>query len=30
VVSLSSYDYSVPGAKEDFIPQNQPAVAQAG
>ena len=21
--------YSVPGAKEDFIPQNQPAVARA-
>src|ERR1700746_3413196 len=30
VVYRWAYDYSVPGAKEDFIPQNQPAVAQAG
>src|SRR5437867_3213252 len=26
VVYRWAYDYSVPGAKEDFIPQNQPAV----
>jgi cytochrome c oxidase subunit 1 len=25
-----AYDYSVPGAKEDFIPQNQPPAAGAG
>jgi cytochrome c oxidase subunit 1 len=30
VVYRWAYDYSVPGAKEDFIPQNQPAVASAG
>src|SRR5215831_15005028 len=29
VVYRWAYDYSVPGAKEDFIPQNQPAVARA-
>src|SRR5246127_5077306 len=29
VVYRWASDYSVPGAKEDFIPQNQPAVAQA-
>src|SRR5438876_11331024 len=28
VVYRWAYDYSVPGAKEDFIPQNQPAVPQ--
>jgi hypothetical protein len=28
VVSLSSHNYSVPGAKEDFIPQNQPPDAR--
>src|ERR1700726_3241893 len=28
VVSRCAYDYSVPGAKEDFIPQNQPQDAQ--
>src|SRR3981189_1692820 len=28
VVYRWAYDYSVPGAKEDFIPQNQPADAQ--
>jgi cytochrome c oxidase subunit 1 len=25
-----AYDYSVPGAKDDFIPQNQPPAAAAG
>jgi cytochrome c oxidase subunit 1 len=29
VVYRWAYDYSVPGAKEDFIPQNQPPVARA-
>jgi cytochrome c oxidase subunit 1 len=29
VVYRWAYDYSVPGAKEDFVPQNQPAVARA-
>ncbi len=29
VVYRWAYDYSVPGAAEDFIPQNQPAVAGA-
>ena len=24
-----AYDYNVPGAKEDFIPQNQPGPAHA-
>ena len=24
VVNRWAYDYSVPGAKEDYIPQNQP------
>ncbi len=28
VVYRWAYDYSVPGAKEDFIPQNQPPAAQ--
>src|ERR1700751_3188849 len=28
VVYWLAYDYSVPGAKEDFIPQNQPPAAQ--
>src|ERR1700726_1909948 len=30
VVYRWAYDYSVPGAEQDFVPQNQPAVAQAG
>jgi cytochrome c oxidase subunit I len=29
VVYRWAYDYSVPGAAEDFVPQNQPAVARA-
>ena len=29
VVYRWAYDYSVPGAEQDFIPQNQPAVARA-
>jgi cytochrome c oxidase subunit 1 len=29
VVYRWAYDYSVPGAKEDFVPQNQPAAPQA-
>ncbi|HJT12170.1 MAG TPA: cbb3-type cytochrome c oxidase subunit I [Dongiaceae bacterium] len=29
VVHRWAYDYSVPGAKEDFVPQNQPTVARA-
>src|SRR5216684_441469 len=29
VVYRWAYDYSVPGAKQDFVPQNQPAVARA-
>jgi cytochrome c oxidase subunit 1 len=29
VVYRWAYDYSVPGAKEDFVPQNQPPVARA-
>src|SRR6059036_3940400 len=29
VVYRWAYDYSVPGTKEDFVPQNQPAVARA-
>src|SRR5256884_3942745 len=29
VVYRWAYDYSVPGAKEDFVPQNQPAVRAA-
>src|SRR5438552_4079462 len=29
VVYRWAYDYSVPGAAQDFIPQNQPAVARA-
>src|SRR3981189_1661577 len=29
IVYRWAYDYSVPGAKEDFVPQNQPAVARA-
>src|SRR6266702_3689325 len=29
VVYRWAYDYSVPGAKEDFVPQTQPAVARA-
>jgi cytochrome c oxidase subunit 1 len=29
VVYRWAYDYSVPGAKEDVVPQNQPAVARA-
>jgi cytochrome c oxidase subunit 1 len=28
VVYRWAYDYSVPGAKEDFVPQNQPAAPQ--
>ena len=28
VVYRWAYDYSVPGAKEDFIPQNQPPSAR--
>jgi cytochrome c oxidase subunit 1 len=28
IVYRWAYDYSVPGAKEDFIPQNQPPVGQ--
>ena len=30
IVYRWAYDYSVPGAKEDFIPQNQPPGKQAG
>ncbi len=30
VVYRWAYDYSVPGAREDFIPQNQPPAAEAG
>ena len=30
VVHRWAYDYSVPGAQEDFVPQNQPTVARAG
>ena len=30
VVHRWAYDYSVPGATEDFVPQNQPTVARAG
>ena len=29
VVYRWAYDYSVPGAKEDFVPQNQPPVPRA-
>src|SRR6266567_162138 len=29
VVYRWAYDYSVPGAEQDFVPQNQPAVARA-
>jgi cytochrome c oxidase subunit 1 len=29
VVHRWAYDYSVPGAAEDFVPQNQPSVARA-
>jgi cytochrome c oxidase subunit 1 len=29
VVYRWAYDYSVPGAAQDFIPQNQPAVVRA-
>jgi cytochrome c oxidase subunit 1 len=28
VVYRWAYDYSVPGAEQDFVPQNQPAVAR--
>jgi cytochrome c oxidase subunit 1 len=28
VVYRWAYDYSVPGAKEDFLPQNQPPAGQ--
>ena len=30
IVYRWAYDYSVPGSKEDFIPQNQPPSAQTG
>jgi cytochrome c oxidase subunit 1 len=30
VVYRWAYDYSVPGAEQDFVPQNQPAAARAG
>ena len=30
VVYRWAYDYSVPGAAEDFVPQNQPAIARSG
>jgi cytochrome c oxidase subunit 1 len=30
VVYRWAYDYSVPGAERDFVPQNQPSVTQAG
>jgi cytochrome c oxidase subunit 1 len=29
VVYRWAYDYSVPGAEQDFVPQNQPAIARA-
>jgi len=30
IVYRWAYDYSVPGAKQDFVPQNQPSVQRAG